>query len=225
MGKKPDGCKPGTSRKRAGPSVRSPARASVRDPSPMDETYLRARPSHPLAPFPAWRPSPLTCRPVGQPAHAPAAGAEAYVFHGQIWVRVRVAVVIHRTDGVGYHPAHVSALLNDSQWGLQMPARRARQCDEARMAQWQQGTWLALKKGHRSSSSPVRQREAWVLCPAKRRPHLCPGRVHAHSEGVVGPRSPLRHRSHLARGHAVAPSMRRMWSTFWNISCVSCPAA
>jgi transposase len=81
-------------------------------------------------------------------------GAEAYGFCGQLWTRVRVAVVIHLTYGVWFHPAHVSRLLKAIPWSLQKPARRARQRDEAAIAHWHQETWPAIKKGRRPSSRP-----------------------------------------------------------------------
>jgi transposase len=79
-------------------------------------------------------------------------GAEAWGFRGGRWTRDRVAAVIQREFGVQYHPAHISRLLARLGWTLQKPARRARQRDEAAVAQWRQETTPAL--GKRGPSAP-----------------------------------------------------------------------
>ena len=81
-------------------------------------------------------------------------GAEAYGFRGQLWTRGRVAAVIRREFGIGYHPVHVGRVLKALHWSPQKPARRARQRDEGAIARWRQQTWPALKKGRRPSSRP-----------------------------------------------------------------------
>jgi transposase len=87
-----------------------------------------------------------------------ARGAEAHGFIGQVWTTRRVAVVIQRAFGVGYHPAHVSRLLRQIGWTLQKPVRRASQRDEATVTAWRETEWPALQakprtKIARSSSS------------------------------------------------------------------------
>ena len=76
----------------------------------MDDTRPR-KAQRPSGPSPARACTPLVCRPVGRPARAPAPGAEAYGFRGQVWTRVRVAAVMHLECDVWYHPAHVSCPL------------------------------------------------------------------------------------------------------------------
>ena len=76
-----------------------------------------------------------------------ARGAEAYGFVGDVWTTARVAAVIEREFGVGYHPAHVSRLLRMIGWSVQRPIRRATQRDEAAIAAWYAERWPALKKG------------------------------------------------------------------------------
>jgi transposase len=39
-------------------------------------------------------------------------------------------------------------------WSPQKPARRARQRDEAAIAQWREQTWPALKRGRKPMSKP-----------------------------------------------------------------------
>jgi transposase len=74
-------------------------------------------------------------------------GAEAYGFRGQVWTRGRVAAVLQLAFGVSYHPVHVGRLLKAIRWSPQQPVRRARQRDEAAIAQWRDDTWPAIKKG------------------------------------------------------------------------------
>jgi hypothetical protein len=67
-----------------------------------------------------------------------AQGAEAYGFLGEVWTTKRVATVIRTEFRVSYHPAHVSRLLRQIGWSVQMPIRRATQRDEQAIQTWQQ---------------------------------------------------------------------------------------
>lgn len=73
-----------------------------------------------------------------------AAGAEAYDFIGDVWTTKRIAVVIKRSFGVSYHPAHVSRLMRQIGWTVQKPVARASQRDEAQIRVWRDETWPAL---------------------------------------------------------------------------------
>ena len=79
-------------------------------------------------------------------------GPEAYGFRGQLWTRGRIAAVIQRAFGVSYHPRHVGRLCKAIRWSPQKPARRARQRDEAAIAQWRDDTWPAIQRGRTRSS-------------------------------------------------------------------------
>ena len=72
-------------------------------------------------------------------------GAEAHGFHGALWTRERVAVLIRRHFGVAYSPRHVGRLLQAMNWSVQKPLRRARQRDEAKIARWRTECWPALQ--------------------------------------------------------------------------------
>jgi transposase len=80
-------------------------------------------------------------------------GPPAYGFRGDLWTRRRVAAIIRLAFGVSYHPRHVGRLLALIRWSPQQPTRRARQRDEAAIAQWRDETWPAIKKGRKSSST------------------------------------------------------------------------
>jgi transposase len=79
-------------------------------------------------------------------------GPAASGFRGEIWPRRRVAEVIRLEFGVVYHPTHVGRLLKVLRWSSQKSMRRARQRDEAAIAQWRDEKWPAIKTGQRRSS-------------------------------------------------------------------------
>lgn len=72
-------------------------------------------------------------------------GAEAHGFHGALWTRARVAVLIRRHFKVEYSPRHVGRLLQAINWSVQKPLRRARQRDETQIARWRTERWPALQ--------------------------------------------------------------------------------
>ena len=71
-------------------------------------------------------------------------GAEAYGFVGEVWTTKRIALVIKRSFGVSYHPAHVSRLMRQIGWSVQKPRKRASQRDETQVTAWRAETWPAL---------------------------------------------------------------------------------
>jgi transposase len=74
-------------------------------------------------------------------------GAVANGFRGEVWTCQRVARVIKREFGVGYHPAHVSRILKRLGFSLQKPDRLADQRDEDAIEEWKEKRWPKLKKG------------------------------------------------------------------------------
>lgn len=94
-------------------------------------------------------------------------GAEVHGFHGALWTRERVAVLIRRHFAVTYSPRHVGRLLAAMNWSVQKPLRRARQRDEAKIARWRTERWPTLqakpKSWARACSSWMRA--AFILCP------------------------------------------------------------
>lgn len=83
-----------------------------------------------------------------------AKGAEAYDFIGDVWTTTRVAAVIKREFGVGYHPAHVSRLVRQEGLSLQKPVVRATQRDEDAIRVWQTETWPALQAKRAARTAP-----------------------------------------------------------------------
>ncbi len=75
-----------------------------------------------------------------------ARGAEAFGFRGQVWTAARVAQVIKREFGVGYHPTHCSRLLSAIKHSRQKPESRASQRDEQAIQVWRDHHSVELKK-------------------------------------------------------------------------------
>ena len=74
-------------------------------------------------------------------------GPAAFGFDTDLWTLARVAQVIERLTGVGYHPGHVWRLLRGLGWSVQRPARRASERDEAEIARWRAEEWPRIKGG------------------------------------------------------------------------------
>jgi transposase len=69
-------------------------------------------------------------------------GARAHGFDTDHWTLARIASVIERLTGVGYHPGHVWKLLRHRlHYRLQRPARRAVERDEQAIARWVAEDW------------------------------------------------------------------------------------
>ena len=63
----------------------------------------------------------------------------------QCWTLARIAGVIAARFRVGYTLAGVDLLLHRIGWSVQVPARRAAERDEARIAVWREETWPVVK--------------------------------------------------------------------------------
>ena len=81
----------------------------------------------------------------------------------QCWTLARIAEVVRRRFGVTYALAGLDVLLHRIGWSVQVPARRAAERDEARIAVWREETWPVVKgrrrtwaPGWSSKTSPAR---------------------------------------------------------------------
>jgi transposase len=88
----------------------------------------------------------LSAKQLAQVEAALCRGASAHGFATELWTLPRVARVIARETGVGYHPGHVWRILRALHWTLQRPARRAAERDEAAIRQWVRERWPTVKK-------------------------------------------------------------------------------
>jgi transposase len=68
----------------------------------------------------------------------------------QCWTLARIAEVIRVRFGAEYTLAGVDLLLHRMGWSVQVPARRAAERDEARIAAWREETWPVVKARRRT---------------------------------------------------------------------------
>jgi transposase len=68
----------------------------------------------------------------------------------QCWTLARIAEVIRSRFKVDYTLAGVDLLLHRIGWSVQVPARRAAERDEERIAAWREETWPVVKKRRRT---------------------------------------------------------------------------
>lgn len=82
-------------------------------------------------------------------------GPEKAGFSTGLWTLDRVAEVIRNEFQIDYHPGHVWWILHKKLgWSCQRPAGRARERNEAAIAEWKQSTWPALKKKPKKKAGP-----------------------------------------------------------------------
>ena len=73
-------------------------------------------------------------------------GAGASGFESDLWTCPRVAQVIRRRFGIGYHVDHIGRLLRSLGWTPQRPIRRALERDEEGIQRWIKRDWPQIKK-------------------------------------------------------------------------------
>ena len=71
----------------------------------------------------------------------------------QCWTLARIAELVRRRFGVEYTLAELDLLLHRIGWSVQIPARRAAERDEARIAAWRKEAWPVIK-GRRRTWAP-----------------------------------------------------------------------
>jgi transposase len=64
----------------------------------------------------------------------------------QCWTLARIAELVRRRFRVEYTLAGLDLLLHRIGWSVQVPARRAAERDEARIAAWREETWPVVKR-------------------------------------------------------------------------------
>jgi len=91
------------------------------------------------------------------------AGPAACGYADQCWTLARIADQVWRRWGVEYTLAGMDVLLHRIGWSVQVPARRAAERDEERIARWREETWPVIKgrrrtwvPGSASRTSPAR---------------------------------------------------------------------
>lgn len=77
------------------------------------------------------------------------AGALAAGFASELWTLPRIATLIKERFGIELSQPSVWRMLQQLGWSVQRPTGRARQRDEAAIAEWKKKRWPALKKSPR----------------------------------------------------------------------------
>lgn len=73
-------------------------------------------------------------------------GPKAHGFDTELWTTHRVTRLIKRLFGVAYHNDHVGRIMGELGLSCQMPAMRAVERDEPRIADWIEVRWPRIKK-------------------------------------------------------------------------------
>ena len=91
------------------------------------------------------------------------AGPAACGYADQCWTLARIADQVWQRFGVEYTLAGMDVLLHRLGWSVQVPARRAAERDEDKIARWREETWPVIKgrrrtwaPGSASKTSPAR---------------------------------------------------------------------
>lgn len=79
-------------------------------------------------------------------------GPRAAGMASDAWTCPRVVRLIEEQFGVTYHPDHVRRILDALGWSCQKPEQRARERDEAAIAEWREREWPRKKKGAAAAS-------------------------------------------------------------------------
>jgi hypothetical protein len=78
------------------------------------------------------------------------AGPAACGFADQCWTLARIADQVWQRFGVEYTLAGMDVLLHRLGWSVQVPARRAAERDEEKVARWREETWPVIKARRRT---------------------------------------------------------------------------
>ncbi len=99
-------------------------------------------------------------------------GAGAHGWCNQLWTGKRVAALIYRHFGVGYHPAHVLKLLHRRlDWTSQKPQKHARECNDKEVERWIADDWprIIRQAFQRRACIALLDESGFMLSPTVRR--------------------------------------------------------
>ena len=82
------------------------------------------------------------------------AGPRACGYDSYLWTTRLVARLVREKFGVEHHHDHVGVILHELGLSPQVPARRARERDEAKVAEFREKTWPELLKKVRRKGGP-----------------------------------------------------------------------
>jgi transposase len=83
------------------------------------------------------------------------ASLAAVGYWNQCWALARVANRVQWQFGVEYTPTAMNVLLRRLAWSVQVPARRAAEWDEEKIANWREETWVYRLPPYARELNPV----------------------------------------------------------------------
>jgi transposase len=114
----------------------------------------------------------LTQEQLHQLAAALLQGPQAHGYPTQLWTLERIADLIHKQAGVSYHPGHVWYLLQRMGWSCQKPQTKAKERNQAAIADWIAVDWPRIKKGHRARGHFSLSGREWLFPQTQCPPYL-----------------------------------------------------
>ena len=107
------------------------------------------------------------------------AGPAAAGYADQCWTLARAADQVWRRFGVEYTLAGMDVLLHRIGWSVQVPARRAAERDQEKVARWREGTWPVIKDGGGPGRLALLRRRVRSGPEAAEGPYLGPPRPYS----------------------------------------------
>lgn len=107
-------------------------------------------------------------------------GAVAHGWANHLWTAKRVAVLIRRHFGIGYHPEHVRKLLKRRLgWSSQKPQKHARECNDKEVERWIADDWprIIRQAFQRKARIALLDESGFMLSPTVRRTYAPRGRT------------------------------------------------
>ena len=95
---------------------------------------------------PTGRPRKLTCEQKQQMLEMLKREPREFGLDTFLWTTKLIAKLVLDKFGVSHNHDHIGVILHELGWSPQIPARRARERDEQRIAAWREQTWPELEK-------------------------------------------------------------------------------
>jgi transposase len=86
--------------------------------------------------------------------HPPGAYA-AEGLAGQLWTTARIAHLIKVRFGVSYHPSHVGQMMHELDYTQQLPTKKPKPRDPAKIDRWRDQQWPAIVRRARASDAVI----------------------------------------------------------------------
>jgi len=78
-----------------------------------------------------------------------------YRLRGELWSAGLIAALLLQRFGVSYHPSHVGQMMHDLGYSQQLPAKKPRERDEQKIAQWKDEHWPGIVRDLRETQATV----------------------------------------------------------------------